>query len=89
MTTKNGKRVHLQVGTMIDPATGWIEMCTVLSARADLVSNIVELTWLIRYPLSYKVKVDCGNEFLTECKTMIQADYSINRNVYYFKKSTS
>ena len=62
---------------MIYSATGWIEICTVQSARADLLSNIVELAWLTRYPLPSKVIVDCGNEFLAEFKTMIQADYGI------------
>ena len=42
-----------------------------------LVSNIVELTWLIKYPLPSKVIVDRGNEFLAECKTMTQANYGI------------
>ena len=51
MTTKNGMTVYLQGFTMIDPATGWIEICTVLSACAGLVSNIVELACLSRYPL--------------------------------------
>ena len=31
---------------MIDPATGWIEICSVPEARADLVANQVELAWL-------------------------------------------
>ena len=44
---------------MIDPGTNWIEICTVPSACADLVSNIVELAWLTRYPLPSKVTVDC------------------------------
>ena len=35
MTTKNGKTVYLQAGTMIDPATSWLEICAVPSARAD------------------------------------------------------
>ena len=39
MTTKNRKTVYLKVVTMIDPATGWIEMCIVPSTHADLVSN--------------------------------------------------
>ena len=63
MTTKNGKIVYVHTITMIDPATGWIEICTVPSARADLVSNIVELAWLTRYPLPSKVIVHRGNEF--------------------------
>ena len=62
---------------MIDPVTGWIEIRTVPSACADLVSNIVELAWLTRYSLPSKVIVDRGNEFLLEFKTMIQANYSI------------
>ena len=77
MTTKNGKTVYLQAVTMIDSATGWIKVCLVTSARADLVSNIVELAWLTRYPLPSKVIVDRGNEFLAEFKTMIQANYGI------------
>ena len=33
---------------MIDPATGWVEIRAVSSARADLVANQVELAWLTR-----------------------------------------
>ena len=62
---------------MIDPATGWIEICTMPSIRADLVSNRVDLAWLTRYPLPIKVIIDCGNEFFAEFKTMIQANYDI------------
>ena len=65
---------------MIDPATGWIEICTVPLTRADLVCNIVQLAWLTRCSLPSKVIVDHGNEFLAEFKTMIQADYSITVN---------
>ena len=82
MTTKNGKIVNLQAVTMINPATGWIEIRTVPSARADLVSNIVELAWLTGYPLPSKVIVDHGNEFLAEFKTMIQADYGITVKLF-------
>ena len=38
MTTKSGKSVHLKATTMIDLATGWIEICTLPSARADLIA---------------------------------------------------
>ena len=43
MTAKTEKFVYLQARNMIDTTTGWIEICTVPSARADLVSNEVEL----------------------------------------------
>ena len=77
MTTKNGKAVYLQAVTMIDPATGWITILMIPSARADLVSNIEELVCLTRYALPCKVIVDRGNEFLAEFKTMIQANYGV------------
>ena len=47
---------------MIDPATGWIEVRSVPEARADLVTNQVELVWLTRYPLPNKITVDRGKE---------------------------
>ena len=87
MTTKNGKTVYLQEVTMIETARGWIEIRTVPSIRADLVSNIAELAWLTRYPLPCKVIVDRGNEFLVEFKIMIQADYGIAVNPITSKNS--
>ena len=85
MSTNNRKTIYLQAVTMVDPAMDWTEICTAPSARADLVSNIVELAWLTRYPLPSKVILDHGNEFLAEFKTMVPADYGI----YYFNKPTS
>ena len=69
--TKNGNTVYLQAITMIDPATGWVEIRTV----PDLVANQVELAWLTRYPLPTKVVLDRGNELLAEFKNMIEHDY--------------
>ena len=42
MKGKKDKDVYLQAITMIDPATGWIEIRSVPEARADLVANQVE-----------------------------------------------
>ena len=53
---KKDKDVYLQAITMKDPATGWIKICSVPEARADLVANLVVLAWFIRYPLS-KIEV--------------------------------
>ena len=36
--------------TMIDPATNWFEIAAVKTKRADIVANIIEQTWLCRYP---------------------------------------
>ena len=76
MTTKSGKSIYLQAVTMINPATGWIEIRTVPSARVDLVANQVELAWLTRYPIPNKVIMDRGNEFLAEFREMVINDYS-------------
>ena len=62
---------------MIDPATGWVEICTVPSARADLVANQVELAWLTRYPLPEKVILDRGNAFIAEFKELMVKNYGI------------
>ena len=62
---------------MIDPGTGWIQIHTVPSARADLVANQVELALLIHYPLPNKVISSGANEFLTECREMMINDYSM------------
>ena len=56
---------------MIDPATGWIEICSVPEARADLVANQVKSAWLTRYPLPNKITADSGKEFLVKFKTMM------------------
>jgi len=36
--------------TMINPATGWLEIKDIKTKRADVVSNVIENTWLTRYP---------------------------------------
>ena len=55
------KDVYLQAITMIDPATGCIEIRSMPEVRADLVANQVELALLTRYPLPNKITVDNGN----------------------------
>ena len=77
MTTKSVRSVYLQEVTMIDLATGWIEICTVPSARANLVVDQLQVAWLTCYPLPIKVIVDRGNEFLVEFREMIINDYGI------------
>ena len=77
MTIKLGKSVYLQAVTMIDLATGWIEIRTIPSALVDLVANQVELAWLTPYLLPSKVIVDRRNEFLAEFREMIINDYGI------------
>ena len=66
MKGKKDKDVYLQIITKTDPATGWIETRSVSEVRADLVANQVEVAWSTRYPLSNKITVDRGKEFLVK-----------------------
>ena len=59
---------------MTDPAVGWIEICTVPSARVDPVASQLELAWLTCYLLPEKVLVDRENKFLAEFREMIIND---------------
>ena len=64
--------------TMIDPATGWFEICQYNDKRAITVANIVEQEWLSRYPWPTMITFDQGSEFIShEFQDMIKNDYGI------------
>ena len=65
--------------TMIDPATGWFEMKEVPSKRADIIANIVEQTWLTRYPWPTIINFDRGSEFMAEFAKMVKEDYGVTK----------
>ena len=65
--------------TMIDPATGWFEMKEIQNKEAINVANIVEQTWLSRYPIPQILTYDRGTEFMAEFAEMIENDYGIKR----------
>ena len=44
------RELTLHCLTMIDPATGLFDIASVRSTRADHVANVLEQTWLSRYP---------------------------------------
>ena len=67
--------------TMIDPATGWFEIVTVPTKRADYISNIFEQVWLNRYPFPTEVVMDRGKEFKAEVEDMLKNEYGIARKV--------
>ena len=66
---------------MIDPATGWFEIREIKSKRADIIANLVEQTWLVRYPWSDTIVMDRGSEFKAEFYSMITTDYNIKPKV--------
>jgi hypothetical protein len=65
--------------TMIDPATGWFEMKELPDKHAITVADIVEQTWLTRYPWPTEITYDKGTEFMAEFATMITKDYGMKK----------
>ena len=65
--------------TMIDPATGWFEMREIPNKEAITIANLVEQTWLTRYPWPQILTYDRGSEFMGEFAAMIEEDYGITR----------
>ena len=55
------KTLTLWCVTMIDPATGWFEIKEIPSKDAATVANLVELTWLTRYPWPTQITFDIGD----------------------------
>jgi len=51
---------------MIDPATGWFEICQINDKKAITVANITEQEWFCRYPWPTIVTYDRGGEFIGE-----------------------
>ena len=78
-----GKRkpVDLHCVTMIDPATGWFEMKSVDTKSPDVIANVVEQTWLSRYPLPRTITYDRGGEFMAEFAEMMDNEHSVTRRM--------
>jgi Integrase zinc binding domain len=76
---KYNEPLRLWCVTMIDPATGWFEMKEIQNKQAINIANIVEQTWLTRYPIPQILTYDRGTEFMAEFAEMIQNDYGIKR----------
>ena len=79
MKRKRKKDLTLWCVTMIDPATGWFEIKTIPSKRADVIANLVEQTWLSRYPWPTQIIFDRGSEFMAEFAEMVVKDYGIKK----------
>ena len=79
--SKNEENDKLQLWclTMIDPATGWFEMREIKNKYPYTIANLVEQTWLTRYPWPSQITYDKGTEFMREFADMIQKDYGIKR----------
>jgi len=65
--------------TMIDSTTGWLEIKEIENKEALNIANLVEQTWLTRYPWFMALTYDRGMEFIGEFTKMIEDDYGILR----------
>jgi len=75
----NNQILRLWCVTMIDPATGWFEIRELKDKEAITVANLVEQTWLTRYPWPTELVFDRGTEFMGQFAKMIEEDYGIIR----------
>jgi len=66
---------------MIDPVTEWFEIAEIPAKSADVVADIFESTWLVRYPRPSQVNMDRGHEFMAEMQRMMHDDYGIEKKV--------
>lgn len=62
--TKDRKKVSLLAMTMIDPATGWLEIAILDDKKADTAARNFDQSWLCRYPRPKACIHDNGREFL-------------------------
>jgi hypothetical protein len=71
--------ITLHCLTMIDPATGWFEIAEISNKGSDEIANILEMTWLNRYPWPSQVVMDRGREFMGDVIRLLKDDYGIQR----------
>ena len=78
---KGEKATTFHCLTMIDPATGWFEIVEVPNKQADEIVNLLEFTWLTRYPWPTEVIMDRGKEFAAEVRDTLIKEYGAIRKV--------
>ena len=49
---------------MIEPVTGWFEVKKYSDKEAMTIVNLVETTWLVRYPWPVEITYDQGGKSL-------------------------
>ena len=76
---KTGENLTLQCVTMIDPATGQFEMKSTKGKSIMEIANIVEQTWLSRYPQLQEIVYDRGSKFMGDFANMTTDNYGITK----------
>ena len=74
----DGTILKFQVMTMIDPVTGWFEMKSYDDPTPETITNILEVSWLCRYPRPMVIIADRGGEFSGQFfETNLREEYGI------------
>ena len=58
-------------------------MKEIQNKEAITIANIVEQTWLTRYPWPTIINFDRGTEFMAEFAKMIKNDHGIKKETHY------
>eukprot|EP00957_Ditylum_brightwellii_P168413 12819079-Ditylum_brightwellii.AAC.1 len=64
---------------MIDIVTSWFEIAEISTKRADTIANVVEITWLTRYPYPSQVILDRGKEVMADFSEMVLKEYGVKK----------
>jgi hypothetical protein len=63
---------------MIDPATSWFEITQYKTKGSDVIADLLERSWLCRYPWPEEIIYDNGGEFIgPEFQSLIRDEYHI------------
>ena len=64
---------------MIKPVTGSFKIVQYNDKNEDTIENLVDKSWLCRYPMPTIITYNCGNEFLSHTfrNDLIQDKYKI------------
>ena len=63
--------------TMIDSVTSWFEMVEIYNKTPIEMANIVEMTWLNRYPRPGIITFDGGSEFKADFKKIMDEEFNL------------
>ena len=61
---KGKETLILKSVTMIDPVTGWFEVTQYRDKKEMTIADLVETTWLVRYPWPVEIMYERRGEFL-------------------------
>ena len=66
-----GNESKLHCLAMLDPVTGWFEIAVICNRSSYTVMDVLERTWLTRYPKPTEIISDRGMEFMGDVRTSL------------------